>query len=108
MKLLLDQNISHRLLPFLAPRFPDSTHVRLVGLAASRDSEIWNFALENEYVIVTRDVDFVDRFVLNGPPPSIVWLNCGNTSTASIAAILFRHADRILALEGDEGCLTLD
>jgi predicted nuclease of predicted toxin-antitoxin system len=107
LKLLLDQNISHRLLPFLITRFPDSTHVRTAGLATASDSEIWTYAREHQYVIVTRDVDFLDNFLVRGAPPYVVWLNCGNSSTGAIAAILLRHVDSILALDEAVGCLTL-
>ena len=37
MKLLFDQNLSHRLVGQLAAEFPDSAHVRDVGLAAADD-----------------------------------------------------------------------
>ena len=36
MKLLLDQNLSHRLVAALADVFPGSVHVRDVGLAGRR------------------------------------------------------------------------
>ena len=42
MKLLLDQNLSHRLLSDLEDLFPNSLHVRLLGLAEADDLAIWN------------------------------------------------------------------
>ncbi len=79
-----------------------------MGLQSAPDIDIWAYAHQHGYAIVTRDVDFADRFVWQGGPPSVVWLNCGNSSTASLMSLLLRHADRILALDRDEGCLTLD
>jgi predicted nuclease of predicted toxin-antitoxin system len=108
LKLLLDQNVSHRLLTSLIAPFPGSTHVRFLGLEAASDAEIWNHAQQNGFVIVTRDADFVDQFVWHGGPPSVVWLNCGNSSTASITALLLRNVDRIRALEREDGCLTIE
>ena len=47
MTLLLDQNLSPRLVPALADLFPGSAHVRDVGLAAaSDDDEVWRYAAE--------------------------------------------------------------
>jgi len=40
MKLLFDQNLSPRLLRLLADLYPDSTHVRDVGLRDASDAEI--------------------------------------------------------------------
>ena len=52
MKLLFDENLSHRLSVLVADIFPDSTHVRNVDLKASDDPEVWKYALENGFVVV--------------------------------------------------------
>ncbi|MDQ3814669.1 MAG: DUF5615 family PIN-like protein, partial [Armatimonadota bacterium] len=44
MKLLFDQNISHRLVRALADVYPDSQHLRDVGLKEASDSAIWDYA----------------------------------------------------------------
>ena len=43
MKLLLDENLSRRLIPFLQQDFPGSTQVALIGLERADDGEIWEF-----------------------------------------------------------------
>ena len=40
MKLLLDQNLSRRLIPALEIHYPESTQVALIGLEKSTDKEI--------------------------------------------------------------------
>ena len=45
MRLLFDQNLSHRLLAALDDLFPLSLHVRLLGMAEADDITIWNYAL---------------------------------------------------------------
>ena len=47
MKLLLDENLSGRLIPFLQQDFPGSTQVALMGLERADDREIWEFANAN-------------------------------------------------------------
>ena len=44
MKLLFDQNLSHRLVSMLADIFPDSAHVRNFDLQRADDATIWEFA----------------------------------------------------------------
>ena len=44
MKLLFDQNLSPRLLPALADIFPNSNHVRNVGLGRADDDAVWRYA----------------------------------------------------------------
>ena len=58
MKLLFDNNLSHKLVSRLGDIFPGSTHVMLENLDESGDSEIWTFAKNNGFVIATKDADF--------------------------------------------------
>jgi predicted nuclease of predicted toxin-antitoxin system len=101
MKLLFDQNLSHRLVGLLAAEYRGSGHVRDAGLAAAPDPAVWAYAAAQGLVIVSKDSDFEHRALLYGHPPKVVWLRLGNTPTATLAALLrARHADR-LAFEAD-------
>lgn len=84
MKLLLDQNISRRILQPLLEKFPDSNQVYLLNLAESDDLAIWHYAKENDYTIVTKDSDFHEFSLIYGPPPKIIWLKCGNVGNQYI------------------------
>lgn len=53
MKLLLDENLSRRLVPFLQQDFPGTSHVVLLGLESASDREVWDVAKVDGYVIVT-------------------------------------------------------
>ena len=91
VKLLLDENLSRRLVPFLQEAYPGSTQVALLGLERADDRTLWTVAREQGYVIVTRDVDFYDLGMLLGAPPAIVWLRTGNQSKAATLAALVQH-----------------
>jgi predicted nuclease of predicted toxin-antitoxin system len=94
MKLLFDQNLSHRLVGQLATEFPGSAHVRDVGLAAAPDQDVWSHAATSGFVIVSKDVDFQQRALLYGHPPKVIWVRLGNCSTGAVAALLrWRIAD---------------
>ena len=101
MKLLFDQNLSHRLAPALASLYPGSVHVRGLGLKTADDDAIWNYALEHSFTIVSKDADFRQRSFLFSHPPKVVWIQLGNCSTPEIEALLrARHGD-LLAFEQD-------
>jgi predicted nuclease of predicted toxin-antitoxin system len=101
MKLLFDQNLSHRLVGQLAVEFPGSQHVRTAGFSTAPDSAVWAYAATQGFVIVSKDSDFQHRALLLGHPPKVVWVRLGNCSTASVAALLrSRHTD-LLAFEAD-------
>ncbi|MBI1963006.1 MAG: DUF5615 family PIN-like protein [Candidatus Rokubacteria bacterium] len=84
MRLLLDQNLSPRLVPALADLFPDSTRVREVGLQAADDHAVWQYAAQHGFAIVSKDADFHERSFLLGPPPKVIWIRRGNCSTAPL------------------------
>ncbi|MDN3585534.1 DUF5615 family PIN-like protein [Pedobacter aquatilis] len=85
MKLLFDQNISHRIIKLLEADFLDCNQVRRLKLENKSDKEIWSFASENDYVVVTFDADFYEFSNLYGHPPKIIWLRFGNNTTSGIA-----------------------
>ena len=101
VKLLFDQNLSHRLVTTLADTFPASAHVRDFDLQRADDATIWEFAKNNGYTIVSKDDDFHQRSFLYGYPPKVVWLRLGNCSTGQVAETLLENAQHLSAFEAD-------
>jgi len=103
MKILLDANISWKLINTLKPIFGECAHVDLIGLnVPAVDIEIWNYALENEYIIITKDNDFLDLLELKGFPPKIVLLRTGNNSSKALLELLKKMKPKIEDLEKNE------
>lgn len=94
MKLLLDQNLSRRLLPDLVESFPGSTQVQHAGLEHVGDAGIWAYAKQHGFA-VTKDADFAELALLRGYPPKVIWLNCGNVSNATVRRKLLDNAETI-------------
>ena len=88
MKLLFDENLSPELPAQFADLFPDSAHVRNVGLARAPDTLIWLHALEQGFIIVSKDEDFHHLSFLRGAPPKVIGIALGNCSTARIEKLL--------------------
>ena len=92
MKLLLDANISWRLLSSLKNHFSNCLHVDNIEISIpASDTEIWNYALANNLVIVTNDDDFLNFSNMKGFPPKVVLLRTGNQSTVFIETLLIDH-----------------
>ena len=109
MKLLFDQNISHRILSLLPEQFAGSTSVKKELLINARDLEIWEFAKLNNYVIVTQDSDFDALNTLFGFPPKIIWIRSGNLKTKDILDILIEYYSDLVKFESDSelGCFEI-
>src|SRR5262245_57457912 len=99
MKLLFDQNLSHRLVARLAAEFPGPTHVRDVGLTAAPDPTPWQYAAQQGFIIVSKDNDFQQRALLYGHPPKVIWVRLGNCWTAAVEQLLRDRLADIRAFE---------
>lgn len=72
MRLLLDENLSPRLIPNLLSLFAGLTHVRDVGLKQADDQIIWEWARANAHTIISADSDFVALIQRLDPPPKLI------------------------------------
>lgn len=102
MKLLLDENLSPRLVEVLARVHPGTRHVEHVGLRGRPDVVIFDHAAREGYVLVSKDNDFRQLSFLHGAPPKVVWLSVGDASTRAIADLLLRSTARLQSFVTDE------
>jgi predicted nuclease of predicted toxin-antitoxin system len=109
MKLLFDQNVSPRLVGWLADIYPDSVHIREVGLRDADDADIWDYAKLNGFTIVSKDSDFQQRSLLYGHPPKFIWLRIGNCTVQAVEDLLRKHSVAIhtFSLDGRRSHLML-
>ncbi len=107
MKLLLDENISRRLVPFLQHDYPGSTQVVLLGMESASDAQVWQVAKDQEFVIVTRDADFEELSLVWGQPPKVIWLKTKNQSRHMTLKILLDNRQMIedALLEHQQACV---
>ncbi len=95
--MLLDQNLSYKLEKQFHFSFEEVKHVKTLGLHNALDADIWQYAKQNDFSILTRDADFNDIGLLRGFPPKIIWLRIGNLKTAQIAQLIHLNAATISA-----------
>ncbi len=94
MKFLVDVNLPYRF-PFFEG--DDFLFVRDIDARMS-DTDIWKLALENNYVILTRDADFYYRFLQAATSPKVVHIKLGNTSLFEFALYFKSHWQKITEL----------
>jgi len=105
VKLLLDANLSYRLVKKLQPVYTECLHVSQTGLPVpAKDIDIWNWAKQNDYAfVVSNDEDFLYLLQRFGSPPKLVLLRTGNQSTQMVADILLNAVkDLEVLMESDE------
>jgi len=102
VKLLFDENLSPKLPRLLADLFPESVHVRDVGMKATIDPIVWDYAKDNDFMIVSKDADMHDLSLVFGNPPKVVWLRLGNCSTRQVEKLSRQDFEVIKLFYEDE------
>lgn len=82
VKLPFDANLSRKLVRRLEDLFAGSSHVQFEDLGQSADREIWQYAAEHDFAIVSDDADFFEMASTLGPPPKVIWLKGCDYPTA--------------------------
>lgn len=110
MKVIIDQNISHRILPGISFLFDELAHVKNLDWLDWNDHSIFMAARRLQFdALMTLDEDFNKLLLQHGTPPKIIWLKTGNCSTAKLSSVIISNKDvieRFLLNEGFD-CLEL-
>ncbi len=105
MKLLLDQNLSFKLLSKLSDLLVGSAHVRQLDMAQADDMIIWNHAQAGGFTIASKDGDFHQLSLLRGSPLKVIWLRVGNAPTDEIADLIRARQSALEGFIAGEGSL---
>lgn len=92
----------------MADIFPDSVHVRDVGMKATADPQVWNYAKDNDFMIVSKDADMHDLSLVFGNPPKVIWVRLGNCTTKDAEILLRREFDVVKMFYGDNSVSLLE
>lgn len=71
-------------------------------MKSSIDPIVWNYAKENDLMIVSKDADMHDLSLLFGNPPKVIWLRLGNCSTLQVENLLRQNMEAIKVFYEDE------
>jgi predicted nuclease of predicted toxin-antitoxin system len=90
MKFIIDQQLPPALVQWFEARSHNAQHVYFIGLGEVDDRVIWDHALKEMAVIVTKDADFAERRLRETHGPTILLLRIGNSTKKE----LFEFMDR--------------
>jgi predicted nuclease of predicted toxin-antitoxin system len=95
VKLLLDENLSRRLVAALQPSFAGSSHVALLRWERSTDAQLCDYAARHGFVICSKDDDFQRLVAARAYRPKLIHLTLGNAGNDAVLAALLAAADRL-------------
>jgi predicted nuclease of predicted toxin-antitoxin system len=96
VKLLLDENLSWRMVNKLGVVFPEVVHVTSLNISQpASDISIWDFAKKNGYTIVSKDDDFEKIVLLRKAPPKLLFLKTYNLNTEKLVNLIIANNIKI-------------
>jgi predicted nuclease of predicted toxin-antitoxin system len=96
VKFLVDAQLPPGLAQWLRDAGHNAQAVHEAGLREAEDAEIWNHALANGAVIITKDEDFPRRAQQTNTSPVIVWICIGNSSNRALREWFLPQLPQIL------------
>jgi predicted nuclease of predicted toxin-antitoxin system len=84
LNLLVDSQLPPALARWISAQGHHAIHVAELGLEADDDSVIWQHARKEKTIIVSKDEDFADRWLLNDDGIALVWIRKGNCSNQAL------------------------
>ena len=79
MKFLVDNQLPEALGRFLTSRGHESRHVLDLHMDEASDLEIWKFAATDNWIVVSKDEDFLHLANRQGDIGRLLWVRIGNS-----------------------------
>ncbi len=99
LRFIVDTQLPPSLAEYLRRREFDATHVvDYPSGSLTSDAEIISIAVKEERIIISKDIDFFDYFLLKGYPPSVILLQLGNIKNSDLFEFLGKQIETIIIL----------
>ncbi|QIP15833.1 DUF5615 family PIN-like protein [Spirosoma aureum] len=103
MKFICDVHISIRLSKYLATYGTESVHVNQVPKGSSTpDGEICQLADQNNYIVITKDTDFRNSFLLKRTHRKLIRVCLGNISNDRLITLFENQLALIKQLDQED------
>lgn len=71
---ILDEN-----LPSTVPLWNNKKFIHVLQISdIFSDTDIWQYAITNNLIIITKDADFYNRYLSSAKSPKVIWFRTGN------------------------------
>ena len=99
MRFLVDAQLPRRLAVFLVSEGHDAVHTLDLPLGnATPDSEINEISVSERRVVITKDADFVESFLLQQKPYKLLLVSTGNIRNAELEKLFKSSLSQIVSL----------
>ena len=98
MKFLIDAQLPQRLARWLRSKGHDAVHtLDLPAGNRTTDAAINELSLSEQRIVVTKDGDFVDTFLLSQAPYRLLLISAGNISNPDLLTLIGENLEDIIS-----------
>lgn len=99
MKFLIDANLSFKLARVLKTKGFEILHTDdLPNKERTTDNELRKLSVTEDYVIITKDSDFLDSHLIQGIPSKLLIVTTGNIPNKDLLSLFHKYFDIIVQL----------
>lgn len=97
MKFIVDAQLPRKLAVFLQEKGFDALHtLDLPNKNATTDQEINELSLKQKRIVISKDIDFYDRYMQKLEPHKLLYVSTGNVSTKKLLQLFENNLDKII------------
>ena len=109
MKVLVDAQLPQRLAQFLSSKNIDSKHtLELPDKNATPDYEIIQLADQEDRIVISKDSDFLDNYILEDHPEKLLIVSTGNISNLNLIQLFERNIETLKSLFEENKVIEID
>jgi predicted nuclease of predicted toxin-antitoxin system len=99
MKFIVDAQLPKRLARFLQSEGYDAVHtLDLPQQNATSDAMINSISIEQQRIVITKDADFVESFLLQGKPYKLLLISTGNIKNSELEPLIAANLQQLVEL----------
>jgi predicted nuclease of predicted toxin-antitoxin system len=108
LKFIVDTQLPHQLAVYLRKNKFDAVHTTDTYQGhLLQDSQIVDLAITQDRIIISKDSDFFDNYILNGVPPKVLILQFGNIRNKDLIEIFDHNLENIIQLFDENAGLVI-
>ncbi|MEX0904526.1 MAG: DUF5615 family PIN-like protein [Balneolaceae bacterium] len=109
MRVLVDAHLPKRLSEFLSAHDIESKHtLDLPNRNATPDSEVIRFADEENRIVISKDSDFLDNYILDGSPRKLLIVSTGNINNRDLIRSFEKNLETLKSLFEENSVIEID
>ncbi len=98
-RFIVDTQLPPKLSLFLKKKGFESVHTtHFPNGHLLQDAEIIEIAKKESRIIISKDSDFLDYFIIKGSPPKVILIETGNINNNELISIFNKHLDNVIKL----------